>query len=65
MTTALDNAGLLREMLKRADEASPEELELIHELHGSCHRLKVVLQDLAMLEQEKDAIGNGKIFLFL
>lgn len=45
--TALDSAELLRELLANAADASPEEEQLIHELHMSCSSLKQALQRLA------------------
>lgn len=46
--TALDSAELLRELLANANDASPEEEQLIHELHASCSSLKLALERLAI-----------------
>lgn len=48
----MDSAGLLRDMLEHAAEASLDEEQLIHELHASCARLKPVLQRLALTETQ-------------
>ncbi|CAB3227145.1 unnamed protein product [Arctia plantaginis] len=44
VSTALDSAELLRELLANAADASPEEEQLIYELHLSCSTLKQALQ---------------------
>ncbi|KAJ2949231.1 hypothetical protein O0L34_g6182 [Tuta absoluta] len=55
---ALDSAGLLRDMLERADDASTDEEQLIHELHASCIRLRPVLQRLAASDTQQDNIAD-------
>ncbi|XP_045447932.1 ADP-ribosylation factor-binding protein GGA3 [Melitaea cinxia] len=47
VNAALDSAGLLRDMLEHAENASSDEVQLIHELYASCARLRPVLHQLA------------------
>lgn len=47
VSAALDSAGLLRDMLLAASDASSDEEQLIHELHSTCIRLRPILQQLA------------------
>ncbi|KAI5633668.1 VHS domain-containing protein [Phthorimaea operculella] len=55
---ALDSAGLLLDMLERAEDASADEEQLIHELHASCVRLRPVLQRLAASDTQQDDIAD-------
>ncbi|XP_013165200.1 PREDICTED: ADP-ribosylation factor-binding protein GGA3 isoform X1 [Papilio xuthus] len=55
---ALDCAGLLRDMLARAGDASHDEKQLIHELHASCARLRPALQRLAALDTQADNLDD-------
>ncbi|XP_045536554.1 ADP-ribosylation factor-binding protein GGA3 [Papilio machaon] len=55
---ALDCAGLLRDMLARAADASHDEKQLIHELHASCARLRPALQRLAALDTQADNLDD-------
>ncbi|GBP33758.1 ADP-ribosylation factor-binding protein GGA2 [Eumeta japonica] len=58
VSSALDSAGLLREMLEHAADASRDERQLIHELHGRCTRLKPVLHRLAQGDQKDQALDD-------
>ncbi|XP_021185479.3 ADP-ribosylation factor-binding protein GGA2 isoform X1 [Helicoverpa armigera] len=55
---ALDSAELLRELLANAEDASPEEEQLIHELHVSCGALRLALQRLAASETQPDSLSE-------
>ncbi|KAJ8731233.1 hypothetical protein PYW07_004397 [Mythimna separata] len=55
---ALDSAELLRELLANAEDASPEEEQLIHELHVSCGALRLALQRLAASETQPDSLND-------
>ncbi|KAJ0176499.1 hypothetical protein K1T71_007678 [Dendrolimus kikuchii] len=55
---ALDSAGLLRDMLEHAEDASLDELQLIHELHASCARLRPVLQRLATTDSQAENLSD-------
>ncbi|CAH2980734.1 unnamed protein product [Chilo suppressalis] len=55
---ALDSAGLLRDMLAHAQDASPDEEQLIHELHASCARLRPLLQHLAASDAQADNLSD-------
>ncbi|CAD0201225.1 unnamed protein product [Chrysodeixis includens] len=55
---ALDSAELLRELLANAEDASPEEEQLIHELHVSCGALRLALQRLAASETAPDTLND-------
>ncbi|XP_075977710.1 ADP-ribosylation factor-binding protein Gga [Anticarsia gemmatalis] len=57
--TALDSAELLRELLANAADASPEEEQLIHELHMSCSSLKQALQRLAAADMTQTETAAG------
>ncbi|XP_049873158.1 ADP-ribosylation factor-binding protein GGA3 isoform X2 [Pectinophora gossypiella] len=58
VSAALDSAGLLRDMLQRAADASSDELQLIHELHAACTRLRPALQRLAAAHTHQDDIND-------
>ena len=58
MGNALDSAELLRELLANAEDASPEEEQLIHELHVSCGTLRLALQRLAASETQPDCLSE-------
>ncbi|CAK1580478.1 unnamed protein product [Parnassius mnemosyne] len=58
VSAALDSAGLLRDMLEHASDASPDEEQLIHELHASCSRLRPVLQRLAAADSQADNLSD-------
>lgn len=45
-------------MLDHAAEASPDEEQLIHELHSSCNRLRVVLQHLAASDTQVENLSK-------
>ncbi|XP_063826086.1 ADP-ribosylation factor-binding protein GGA1 [Ostrinia nubilalis] len=55
---ALDSAGLLRDMLEHAHDASRDEEQLIHELHASCARLRPVLQRLAASDAHGEYLSD-------
>ncbi|CAH1638329.1 unnamed protein product [Spodoptera littoralis] len=55
---ALDSAELLKELLANAEDASPEEEQLIHELHMSCGTLRLALQRLAASESQPDCLSE-------
>ncbi|XP_034831773.1 ADP-ribosylation factor-binding protein GGA1 [Maniola hyperantus] len=54
VSAALDSAGLLRDMLRLAQDASADEEQLIHELHSRCARLRPALQRLAASDTHTD-----------
>ncbi|XP_045483996.1 ADP-ribosylation factor-binding protein GGA3 [Pieris rapae] len=58
VNAALDSAGVLADMLDHAAEASPDEEQLIHELHSSCTRLRVVLQHLAASDTQVENLSD-------
>ncbi|XP_068633735.1 ADP-ribosylation factor-binding protein GGA1 [Battus philenor] len=58
VSAALDSAGLLRDMLEHASDASPDEEQLIHELYASCSRLRPVLQRLAASDTQADNLSD-------
>ncbi|CAG5045130.1 unnamed protein product [Parnassius apollo] len=58
VSAALDSAGLLSDMLEHASDASPDEEQLIHELHASCSRLRPVLQKLAAADSQADNLSD-------
>ncbi|KAH9627901.1 hypothetical protein HF086_015345 [Spodoptera exigua] len=55
---ALDSAELLKELLANAEDASPEEEQLIHELHMSCGTLRLALQRLAASESQPECLND-------
>ncbi|KAF9423904.1 hypothetical protein HW555_000962 [Spodoptera exigua] len=55
---ALDSAELLKELLANAEDASPEEEQLIHELHMSCGTLRLALQRLAASESQPECLSE-------
>ncbi|XP_059052164.1 ADP-ribosylation factor-binding protein GGA3 [Achroia grisella] len=58
VSAALDSAGLLRDMLDHAWNASPDELQLIHELHESCLNLRPALRRLAASDTKADNMSD-------
>ncbi|KOB71966.1 putative ADP-ribosylation factor-binding protein GGA1 [Operophtera brumata] len=56
--TALDSAGLLSDMLEYAQNASPEEVQLIHELHSIVSKMRGVLDELASSTGESESLTN-------
>ncbi|CAK1551229.1 unnamed protein product [Leptosia nina] len=58
VSAALDSAGLLGDMLDHAAEASPDEEQLIHELHSSCARMRLVLQQLAASDAQAENLSD-------
>ncbi|XP_023941452.2 ADP-ribosylation factor-binding protein GGA3 [Bicyclus anynana] len=58
VSAALDSAGLLRDMLAHAQDASTDEEQLIHELHSSCARQRPVLQRLASSDAHADNLSD-------
>ncbi|CAH2096017.1 unnamed protein product [Euphydryas editha] len=58
VSAALDSAGLLRDMLEHAEDASSDEEQLIHELYASCARLRPVLQHLASTETPAENLND-------
>ncbi|XP_063624365.1 ADP-ribosylation factor-binding protein GGA1 [Cydia splendana] len=55
---ALDSAGLLRDMLRHANAATPDELQLIRELFARCARLRPTLQRLAAATTSQDNLDD-------
>ncbi|XP_050351203.1 ADP-ribosylation factor-binding protein GGA2 [Nymphalis io] len=58
VSAALDSAGLLRDMLEHAEDASSDEEQLIHELYASCARLRPVLQHLASSDTLTESLSD-------
>ncbi|CAH2048716.1 unnamed protein product, partial [Iphiclides podalirius] len=58
VNAVLDSAGLLRDMLNHATEASPDEEQLIHELYASCSRLRPALQRLAISDSQNEHLSD-------
>nr|XP_026499778.1 ADP-ribosylation factor-binding protein GGA2 [Vanessa tameamea]XP_026499779.1 ADP-ribosylation factor-binding protein GGA2 [Vanessa tameamea] len=58
VSAALDSAGLLRDMLEHAEDASSDEEQLIHELYASCARLRPVLQHLASTDTPAENLSD-------
>ncbi|XP_047991363.1 ADP-ribosylation factor-binding protein GGA2 [Leguminivora glycinivorella] len=55
---ALDSAGLLQDMLRHANAATPDELQLIRELFARCARLRPTLQRLAAATTSQDNLDD-------
>lgn len=60
LNTALDSAGLLSDMLEYAQNASVEEVQLIHELHSIVSKMRGVLDDLATNTGEFECLSKCK-----
>lgn len=58
VSAALDSAGLLRDMLLAASDASSDEEQLIHELHSTCIRLRPILQQLADNDTQAEYLSD-------
>ncbi|XP_039753308.1 ADP-ribosylation factor-binding protein GGA2 [Pararge aegeria] len=58
VSAALDSAGLLRDMLEHAQDASADEEQLIHELLSNCARQRPILQRLASSDTQTENLSD-------